>query len=891
MNKKIYIIVFILLYSTWSNAQNLTFDLPFISENAEPELFFLDPNYDENYNIDYYSLGDMMRVKYEYNGQRRPIQKILSVMDKYDRRWEKLMITDYEYDKDGKTVSEKTIQYYGKTRLYELTHTKTYDTDKNIDTTRTNIKWFETRFESQLSLPFESGYTIRYLNKHNLPDSTSHVVEEKWYSYTTKQYYTYDDNRQLIHCKAFRQYYGEEGTSPLKEIYSYDIKYGKNKIEYIQTMKVPDVRDEEDYYYHYENEIEIKLKDEITKYTITTDNNKRILTKQLMSDKKIILDSKYSYTAAGQTNANMEMTLTEKFMKSYGLSGMGGSLRGLARELEDFKYTIVNKDNSRHLTFYLKKQKRGEVITSYYPDGQLSSIEMLRYDEDGEKDDHDKDEYRYLANGLIEKITYSGYYDSPELEPRTKYLYKENAEGKTIYEEEFSYDDKEKQWTPHQKSIFEFDQYGYLSREENYKYEHEYNSYYNKSAMKDWQGEKWTSKINDANQRTLEEEKKRWKNGKWVNYTKRKYAYNDEGLVILNEKLEWNDQQDHWVGTYKDSTFYYPDKNIEGEIRFKWQDDSRKWELSGKTETEKTEPEGTYYPEDYPEDYYRKKKVTFYTWIDGQWQPEGQRIDNKGAYNSFYSYAEWDGQAQDWKIERKEIEKIDHNGIKDVESYTWQEDRNQLAGTENTRTIPLQGKYSYNNKRIIYRVWNYNGQSWNDTIACNIIDYSGNQAYIYERYNKDSKHWEYDRKVEIIGATQKQSTITQSLWDSKNNKWASDKKIVFYFRNNSSKYYKSELYIYDHRLNLWMPFYSITKSDGDNSTLYEKWDSEQNKWSNYFVRKGSGWYEDYYQWNENLKKFVKKEYYDASAIIRSIDNEFNKIDTSTSYYSVINANR
>lgn len=873
MNKYIYL-VFLLFCSLWSSAQNLSFNLPFITENAESEIFFLDPNYDKDYNVDYYSFGDLLKIKYEHDSQQRPMKKVLYVMDKYDREWEQMMVTDYEYNKDGKLTCEKATQYYGKTPLYQLSQIRTYGTN-NTDTTRANIEWLETKYQGHLNVPVQKGYTIRYLNQHNLPDSTLHIVNEDWFSYSLKQYYTYNKNKELKYCEAFRIFENEEGKTEQVKIYSYEIKRNKHGIEYIQTSTVPDMEDNEDYEY-YRGVNDYKTKEEITRYIITIDKSNRILSKELISDNKTILNSKYSYSSTGQTNVDMKLSLAENFMQSYGFSGMSGTLKGLARELEDISYSVVNKENSRHTTFYMK-DKKAEIISLFYPDSRLQSIEMIRYD-DGELDDHDKDEYKYLENGLVEKITYRHSYEGPGMDPYRKYLYRQDDKGRTIYIEEHAYDEKEKQWTAREKKIYGFDQYGYQSHRETYEYDN-YDSYYNKSETKKWQGTAWISCVNDSKNRTLEEREKKWVGGKWIDDTLTKQAYSDDGKKILDERYEWNEKKNHWTGIRKDSTFYVEDKNLEGGIFFEWVDDSMTWIPSTKVESEKEDYR--YSEEEYTNPFYQKEKRITYNWIDNNWQPIRQVIDNKGR-NSFYSYAIWDEKKQEWRVERKDISETSLDGISNKERYDWNDDLNKLEGIDNTSTISLKNY----NKRIIYRAWDNGSQKWSDTLACNVIAYKDYETYIYELYDENTDCWQYQRKVDIFYTNKNQKEMTQRFWDKQRNDWVTDRNMKLFYKDDSSDYYRAEVYVNSPENGSPVPLYCIRK--GSKETVYEKWDSKQEKWVNYFAEKSSGWSRDYYLWDDQLNKFVKKEYYEAMSKREPVIEEFNRIETPTSYYSVMN---
>jgi len=881
MINKLCLALALFICTIGAKTQNLSFNFPFIKENAKPELFFLDPNYDKENKISYYSFGDILKVQYEYDNPHNPLKKTLYKLDKYDREWEKMLVTEFLY-RENRLIREDAVFYYGNSPVYRLTKSISYNKTQNTDTIRTSIKWFNDRYKNQMGIYIDNGYTIRYLNQFNQPDSTLHIISDKMYSSFYKQYFTYNNKNQLTHCRQLSKHQtNEESGEPIVEEkewgerYRYHINYNDNKTEYVHISVEPDYENYDEYQY-FGGANNYKTKEITSVYTLITDNNNRVISKLLKSDNQTILKSNYTYNAEGRASADTQLHLDKKFMSSFGL-GIGQSIQGLLKEFEDMKFTSAYKDNCKNSVIYIHNKKVMEMNHCFSPDNnQLLLFEMIRF-EDGELDDHEKDEYRYLANGMTEKITSRSYHEDGSIEPYRKYLYRKDSEARTIYMEEFSYDNEHKQWIPYQKEVNEYDQYGYNSLQERYEYDkpaYDYDDYlnpHNKEQIKDWQGKSWTSWANDADNRTLEEINKIWRKGQWVNQEKSRYAYDDKNRKLLSEFYKWNDKSNTWEGIRRDSSYFNDTKNIQGEIYYKWQIDKKKWIPSSKKETVTEDLK-----ENYQSGFYRKEKKTSYKWIENQWQPLGLRIDNAGTRSSFYSYSEWDNEKQEWRTE--EIEQKDENGVKTVEKYSWDEELKQLTGIYNTETIPLN-KENYS-ARTIYRIWDFDLKNWKDTVARNMIIIDPDIVYIYEKYNDKNRKWLYEKKVEFIDRIKDQEIFIQSVWDG--NGWAPDSKCIDYKKNG--KIIKTEVYAYPDSDKKWKPLYCLIETEEKGETSYKKWDEQKYTWVNYLATKGSGWYTDYYLWDGQQKKYIKKDSEIIKGILKPIKAEFEKINVEDSYY-------
>lgn len=876
MKTRTYLLIALSLCLLPVRAQ-IGFNLPFINESAEPELYILEPNYAKDGHIDYYSLANMMKVQYEYDTQRRPVRKILYVMDKHDRRWEQIMITDFIYQNE-RLVSEQATQLYGEGNpIYRLSKHITYDPASHTDTTRTELKWLDESFEGRIDIRVDQGYTIRHLNHFNLPDSSVYVLEMDGFSYYLKHNYTYNKKQKLVNCTSFNKNRDVGDGGSWNKINEYSITYGKHSIEYTQTTKMLVLEEGESWAHIDSATYEKRLKDVVLKYAMSADQEGRILSKRLVLGGHTIMDSRYTYNEKGQTNVEQMFDLNEQFMAYFGMLGIDGTLGGLAKELGNLRYTVRHQDNRKQSAFYLKQQKKVEINTWLYPDNRLQTIEVIRYDDDGEIDDHDRDEYTYLANGFIEKIEYTNYDEG--LEPDEKFRYKEDDKGRVLYEEKFSYNDESKQWEARKKTIYKYDKYGNKCYHEAYSYSSGYSSVYEKSKP-GWEGESWNEWVYDANKRKLETRTKIWRDGKWENQLIKQAAYDDKGRETLDAAYQWDDEEQNWIGAHKDSIYFDDAKSLKAIIGYKWDRNSKTWLPAKKTERET----GTVEDDDAGWGGYYKERVTSYTWNNGSWQPLEQRVENNERGSSFYSYSIWNIEKQQWIIERQEASKTDENGAVLVEEYGWNADLDELVGKKNTLTIPLDDS-DRSNKRVVYRAWNRETKAWEDTVACNVSSKLNNDTYIYEKFDRVNNCWLYDRKVEKKELTSEQVELGQYMWNASSNDWEPDRKMVSYYKDQ--KPFRYETSIYDKQKKQWEFLYCMEETASKAETIYYKWDTRQQRWKSYLSRNGSGWSEENYIWDDKVNKFVKIDYYRYQSLRAVIHEEMGKINTKISYNGVM----
>ncbi len=877
MKSKPYnILIFFLLFINLKGLGQ-TFGSPDVFNEIEPEILIFDPHYDKDGNIEYYSFGDIIKVKYEYDVNKRPIRKSWYVLDKYDYNWEKTFVTEFRY-KGEKLVEEQTSQFYGSSDkpLYIMAKSISYNAESNTDTIRIITK----KKSDYINLPDYgfNQYTVRYLNRFNQPDSLKIVDNlSDNTSFYTKIIYSYDKERQIKSCEAFRQFDGE--TQELS-FYSFTIKRSNNRIEYIQKTMVPDFEDDDFYW----NESP-KFKEEVSTYIITSDSKKRITSKLLTLGNETILDCKYSYTIDGQTDVNSNLNVIKGFEMLNALPGISKNiLRGMQKDISRIRYTTHNKNNAQSSVYYLMKEqdeddnkkpefeKKMEINTQWYPDYKnILSLEFKKYD-DGELDDHEKAEYKYRDDGFVEKTMYDAYRNG-DLEPDKKIVYKENQEGKTLYKETFSYQEKTKKWKPQDKKMYKYDEYGFKSYEETYSYEDYYYSDYQRYDIPTWVGKYWVEWKRDAESNILEEKTKRWVNGEWQNNDLNRYTYSPQGEKSLTEEYSWNKEKNSWQGNYRDSIVYDSNGNKIIHINYKWLPSAKKWEPYSKIKDENS-----------GDNIYYDNKRTRYKWINNQWLPQTQTLDTRSDKEELYAFSEWNEQKKEWIVSGKKIEKRDKGGYRHIEEYSWDYDLNELTGIKSNTTMGLGNQKDY---KITYRKWDNISKDWQDTLICNRLYAKNAESYVYEIYDKKSKEWKYNRKVEETVLSEEQSVSVQSLWNAKANNWMPDRKIIYYYKESSYNSYKSEIYIYDTQQQSWTPVYSLEESKQNNSVknvTYYKWGADKSKWVAFVAEVGSVW-PDYYLLNETTGKLQKqKDDYKARNIIKGIKKEYEKLNTQNRHY-------
>lgn len=891
----------IILFGQQTGFTQTTNLLPFMANEVEPEMFFMDPVYNDKGKIMYYSYGGVLKVQYEYNADGKPKQKMTYILDKHDCDWAVFTITNFGY-KDGRLCEEKTKYHLSyEDPLFIDTKTIRYDPNNHTDTINSNIEKI-TRHHIPGS-PSDQLITtvVRYLNKANMPDSI--ITTERYRNGAVmgkedsdertdlhrmiKVCYDYDSKNRLISGDAFVK----GGFDTLwYDSYNFKIDYNKNKTEWTQISKGIDMAA----YFEYGRYEEIKT---ILKYTITTDSKNRILSKLLTANGDVILSSKYSYDSQGQMTARVEQNLKSRYIESLGMSEL--FFKGLGRDIESLRYTTQGKANCMYTEFYLgtadeKFEKKLELTVCTQPEnGQMLAVDLIRYDE-GKVDDISRSSYRYLADGLVERTEYGEDYDKEEfsLIAKDKVLYQKDGEGRILYEETSRYSSDDKRWNAKDKKIVRYDEVGNKISIERYEYTD--NTYFRNPYSEPfigWAGKEYNVAKYDSAGRVLESLDKYWNDRVWVNDVLKRYLYTSKGEISLRESYEWDNDEKIWKGTSRDSLAY----NDRGEeclkISYKWLTDAKRWKPKDKVETEKTGREDEYMNKPY------KAQTTYYDWINGTWQPYSQYVENREPSGSYLDMKSvWNAETKAWYIERKESKVIDGMSTH-VEIYRWDYEDNRLKGIENYTKITLsQGVYD---SQTIYRVWDDAKTVWKDSLTCYLLsgkDYRS-KAYVYQLYDENAKSWKYTKKVESKDSGET-SLLQQYIWNSQTADWQPESKIVYYTKDNISDSYKSEVYSYNLKSKEWIPQYSCENINFEGEYdrrhfSYSFWDIVNKNWVRSIAINNSGYsyISDYYLWDKIKGKWVKQaaEGIDKVRKIESdIDRAYNSISYETEYRSLMN---
>lgn len=912
--RRILLLIFIgICLSTYLGAQSNDFYNSFADDQSsfDPELLMLEPHYNADGTIDFYAMAGLLKVDYERNAKGQPIRKTMSVFGQYDYEWEEMFITDYEY-KDGRLVREVLVPKKGLglgSNTVMLEKKISYDPVTNTDTVKidNNTASMYSAFSRDEG---KESYTVRYYNRKNAKiDSVLQVSIYSYSSYNSldsvsihedilkqKVIYDYDRSGRIKGAKSYRQSYDNEEKlfSEWKEIYSFDVNYKKNEIEYVQRGRYLYRDEEEDYWGRY------KERTDVTRFRIASDDKGRIIRKQVTIDNDLLLDAQYSYDDKGRLSVLHEQNVTDRFMEMFGSMGLNTQMmKQLGDKFNYMKYTLKQVDNCQEVEVYLKEddeiQKVGGLKFCRLDDERLSLVEIKKYDE-GELDDYEKVTFNYKEDGSIEKTEYnyvSDYTDEDtvvrELVPYKKTIVQKDNNGHTVYEEVARFDNETKKWKNDSKEIYEYNEKGLLTHEERYKYD-SYDSYYwspsgNSSKGDIWIGEKWVEQKYDNNENIIEFLKKKWDGEKWINYSRAKYSFDESNNETYREEYSWGERIADWIGSSCDSTAY----NSEGEkirrVYYKWLPEQKKWQFEEKEESEKKDLD--------QDGYHTELKDVYYEWIGNQWifvEKIERKIGNTGDSELRWK---WDKNKGDWYMTRRHINQIEGN-TSYYEYASWNEDCNCLRGRENTTTISLDD----NDKRFIHRVWDYDTKAWKDTISVfELKDYDRSLiTTIYELYNEDTHSWDLDRMVvsRLVSNEDgsREMKLEQSLWNNKEKRWIPSIRIEHSYVKDKERDATSEIYKYNADIQSLEKVYrteaiKIKKKRGEvNVFLSSVWNKETQKWDPVCAKDGSDWY-SYYKWDATKQKLVSAEYSEIQEIQEKIDNAFDEINADTDYADLI----
>lgn len=902
MNKKISLSIFLILVLCKAYSQSLSFNLPFTDDNEMSEQFFLEPHYNKEYNLSYFSLGDFLKIDYTFDEQNRLLKKVMYTWDKYDYSWESASETFYTYT-DNKLTEERTEQMVRQIFDRNVMSVKTViqskerivDPNTNTDTTKLFINIPKTGSIASYSYTIVS---VGYKNKMNLCDS---VVAEYTYSNNMRHYaksiYTYDKKDRIIRTEAQSS---EDGIYWHTK-FILDTHYDKNKITHTQIPVIPEMTDEEKedmYRYGYE------LPDTLV-YSFDFDNKKRITSQILQTGKSIVLNAQYTYDTQGRTIIKREQDIA-KLMKFQGLGSFD-----LGNKFEYMRYTIEYDKEDCSRSVYEIKNENGEIMklaetrNCYSPEGLLLLSEIIKYDEDdGVFDSQERIETKYDPDGFSgESIKYrmAKYYDSDKWvdEPDKKILFKNNANGKRLYEEEYNYYSDDNSWKPSERNICDYDVNGFLIHDERYSYD---------TYDKTWSGSYLSEYERDDKNRVLKEVKKEYRNNGWTNSSQDIYAYDTFGFRELIERYEWNDLRSEWKGIYR-KTMKNNDQGDEiGSIDFRWNNERKEWVPNEKRELIESKNDLT-----------KDEKEIFYEWVDNQWNPDYMKFSTQSydtqTYSSSFGNSRWNNKTNDWEIHQLEKRLQTKDNVRVNEEYRWNSSLDLLEGSRHTSTRKLQSpsdnagikdterseiipyeRSSYNNdNEIVYSLWDYKTKAWRKAVCSTITtDKYGVETSIFESYDKHSDRRLPERKVifEVVNDTV--FYMEQSLWDMKSNKWILDRKIEYHNKEGYDNAYESISFRFDNQTGSWIPLFlwQDIRSNDETGDVYYRLNNSISDREEYCKYLNRGWFGSVVLiWNKSTGKWQESN---DSALNKKINIELEEafdVKRELDYESMVRANR
>lgn len=911
--KNIFLLILIgICLSTHLGAQSNDFYNSFADDqsNFDPELLMLEPHYNADGTIDLYTMAGILKVEYERNKKGQPTQKTMSVFDQHDYEWEKQLVTNYEY-KEGRLVREILFSPKGLGWSKSLIDKKiSYDPVTNTDTVRVenNIASMYSAFPRDEN---KESYTVRYYNRENTKiDSVLQVSIYRYNSYDSldsvsihedilkqKVIYDYDRSGRIKGAKSYRRSYDNEEKlfSEWEEIYSFEVNYNKNEIEYVQRGTYLYRDEDEDYWGGY------KERTDITRFRIVSDDKGRITRKQVTIDDDLLLDAQYSFDDKGRLSVLHEQNVTDRFMEIFGSMGLNTQMmKQLGDKLNYLKYTLKQVDNCQEVEVYLKEddeiRKVGELKFCKLEDGRPCLVEIKKYDE-GELDDYEKVTFNYKEDGCIEKTEYnyvSDYTDEDtvvrELVPYKKTIVKKDNNRYTIYEEVAHFDDETKKWKNESKEIYEYNEKGFLLHEERYIHgssdSYHWSSQSHLSRGDTWIGREWIEREYDNNENMIGLLKKSWDGEKWINYSRSKYSFDEFKNRTYTEEYSWDKEIGDWKGYRCDSTAYNSEGKKIRRVYYKWLPEQKKWRFEEKQESEKKDLD--------QDSYHTESKDLYSEWVGDEWVFVEKREKKTGKNNDSELRWKWDNNKGDWYLTSRYISQIEGN-TSHYEYANWDEDCNCLEGKENTTTILLND----DDKRFIHRVWNYETNTWKDTISVfELRDYERSLVTsIYELYNEDTRNWDLDRMIVSKIANNEDGSrkmeLEKSLWNNKENRWIRSMKIDHFYIKGKEEDAISEIYKYNNDTQSFEKIYrtesiKIKKKEGEVKVfLSSVWNKETQKWDPVCAKDGSGWYLSYYKWDTRKQKLVPAEYSEIQEIQGKIDKAFDAMDTYTDYANLV----
>lgn len=907
MKQRILSFICLLIAIQTISAQFYSLNLPFVKESPEPELFLFEPHYDAQNKVTHYTLGDLLKIEYTREDSGISRKKISYKWDRYDLAWEKNDETTFKYDDSGRLTEERTEMLYPKIELNNISYIKativlrqiSYDPISNTDTICEFINVPQVGHYSGYS---DSTYTIRYLNKNNLPDSV--IMEKRYMDYFVskqKSIYKYDNKKRNILTEVFYQ----NNYTPWRKSYTIDTKYEKDKITYTQT---PEPLTEE--------EIEI-LKEEYNEdwkdfydtspvvFSITFDKKNRIASKKLTFGTKNILNAKYTYNQQGKTLVEHEQTMDNRLFGQ--VRGFGASIPD---ELKYLKYTVHYPNESCSQSVYYNKNEEGKlqkiinIKNCYSSEGKQISNDMTRYElEDGEFNDRKIIETTYSEDGLSgEIVEYRTHWEENATDllnnPDEKIIFRNDENGRRIYEEKHNYYSSDNTWYPESKKYSDYDENGFETRWEEWDY-----SGYNKK----WEAKYCYSYVRDSLNRVLLQEEKIWRNNEWKPYNRECFAYNDLNNKTLTEEYKWIDSENYWKGIGRDSTVYDAVGEVLEEIDYRWSDEQRAWQPREKTNYENTE---------------KSKVKTRFFWKNDTWHPvwtsfNGRLADEPDTWRK--SYSVWDDSVNDWRTESLEKDTRINDSTTLNETYWWNNDLNSLEGWQHILTENLSNhvaearsesasltkiedimslevgvlpdEFPSRTVRKTYSLWNYDTNDWKSAIRHTEKSQGKEQEFIFENYDNETSSWISDKKA-LLTTNDSIEHVVYYSWNKTTNGWTENRKQVYYYSDGKNAPVREEYFEYDKSKSDWFPVCYGEKNsyNGKEAFQYFQWDKKRQSWTPYFMKTGSGWNVSFYAWSSDKQVWNEVDYYKHDEFINQLDAYF-KADYEVDYGKMIDKNR
>lgn len=827
------------------------------------EVLLLDPVYGAGNRAVSYAFGGLIKKEFFPEGAEHPEQMSVSVWDKDERQWQRLVQTFYEYDDRHRivkeTVRDACFGYAGGEEIGHIRHNEYY---REGDTETILVRFiYEPSNSVLLSIEDEevddcsdSLQITRYLNKQGLPDSIVRTYKDVD---RLKEIFRYDHKRWMIEYKSISWL-----KDKLIPMYDVAIEYKGSKIIYTSTI-TPELKeileaDPENFSYLGSSSHDLLSRGPLV-YTFEFDNKKRLVSKLFKNGDVTALDARYTYDREGRQEVRSELHIPSLSFLSN--SVLPFDLMRVWGEVEALHYTIKqDEEGFRTLEFSIRAEddddkefrKFGIITDKFDSEGRLLFFDLTRYDpNDGELNDRELTlmDYRTEEGGVSvqEKTTYR-ITDEEEGDIYKngygKELIKTDSVGRLIYKERYDYDYDKQEWTAKSIQRLYYDRNGYKVSEEKLRY-----SYYHD----DWEGEYLNTYVNDAQGRVLFMESKDWAEGKWIDNTKEIYEYDEVGNKIYDEELAYSKWENKWIGRQKNTGAYSGDGEETLRITYRWSSaDGGSWIPSEKRE--------------YVRDEYSVER-TIYDWGVDDWVPNKKNYEKEGPSEEYASKSwEWNSQKNDWQPWSEFYEYRNEDLSRTRMRYCWNDELGKLTGEQYMITrITDEGQIQ------THHHWDSTDDAWYPQLRhTESEDDETNKSHLFEKYDRLAARWVNDQKVEMRkfpNEDKEHEYITQEevcRWDAKAEQWVSHSRVRSNVLNGTV--YHAEYSEYDKKSGRLKP-YAVMDYDRDQSDpakIYSLWSDKTNAFEQlYQVKHPESWNRGEYKWDALKKTWVEYDRYTA----------------------------